>query len=385
MLSTTSVGTQATPNPGPWIISTSLDKPDPPFTTAKPCLYAVDMKLVNETETQVFGLSDIHTHRAAIHSILFTAQAFQDLSLGQPCGNVAQFHLGKTLHHLQQSLNDRHGAVAMATIAIVAMLASAAAVFGDLQTVEKHMDGLYRIFELRGGVESLQRGSLVQHKAQRLDLALAMGTNRKPRLFLQEVSWEPQIAPAGCATWYKELEAIYPSLDPRLLAVWADLKCYSKIASRAQSGLEVKPDLFLSLSTSVPNRLLHLEYDSTSLAELMRLSMLAYIKGLLFQIPSIGRNMRYLSDRLSLALQAQQYPPPPEHARFAFWALFISGLSIFESFDQEWHRTALAKTASILYAGDWAQAKKLLESVLWVDWIYDAGAKAAFEGLFGVT
>lgn len=212
-----------------------------------------------------------------------------------------------------------------------------------------------------------------------------MGTNRKPRLFLQEVSWEPQIAPAGCATWYKELEAIYPSLDPRLLAVWADLKCYSKIASRAQSGLEVKPDLFLSLSTSVPNRLLHLEYDSTSLAELMRLSMLAYIKGLLFQIPSIGRNMRYLSDRLSLALQAQQYPPPPEHARFAFWALFISGLSIFESFDQEWHRTALAKTASILYAGDWAQAKKLLESVLWVDWIYDAGAKAAFEGLFGVT
>ncbi|KAJ3462174.1 hypothetical protein MRS44_010727 [Fusarium solani] len=394
------------PNPGPWIISTSLDKPDPPsvesacqqrvipdgerihiprklapelaldrygfemkpymlslmhqaFITTKPCVYAVDMKLVNETETQVFDLSDIHTHRATIHSILFTAQAFQDLSLGQPCGNTAQFHLGKTLHHLQQSLNDRHGAVAMATIAIVAMLASAAAVFGDLQTVKKHMDGL-------------------------LDLALAMGTNRKPRLFPQEISWEPQIAPAGCATWCKELEAIQPSLDPRLLAVWADLNCYSKIANRAQSGLEVKPDLFLSLSTSVPNRLLHLEYDSASLAELMRLSMLAYIKGLLFQIPGIGRNMRCLSDRLSLSLQAQQYPPPQEHAHFVFWALFISGLSIFESFDQEWHRIALIKTASILDVGDWTQAKEFLENVLWVDRIYEAGAKAAFEGLFGV-
>lgn len=138
------------------------------------------MKLVNETETRVFDLSDIHTHRATIHSILFTAQAYQDLSLGQPCGKIAQFHLGKTLHHLQQSLNDRHGAVAMATIAIVAMLASAAAVFGDLQTVEKHMDGLYRIFELRGGVESLQHGSLVQHKAQRQAMAdhpLVLPTN----------------------------------------------------------------------------------------------------------------------------------------------------------------------------------------------------------------
>ncbi|KAL2680422.1 hypothetical protein Neosp_008023 [[Neocosmospora] mangrovei] len=247
----------------------------------------------------------------------------------------------------------------MATIAIVAMLASAAAVFGDLRAVEKHMDGL-------------------------LDLALAMGTNRKPRLFPEQISWEPQIAPSGCTTWYKELEAIHPPLDPRLLAVWADLKCYSKIANHAQSGLKVKPDLFLTLSTSVPNRLLHLEYDSTSLAELMRLSMLAYIKGLLFQIPGIGRNMRYLSDRLSLSLQTQQYPPPLDHARFVFWALFVSGLSIFESVDQEWHRTALAKTASILNVGAWAQAKKVLESVLWVDRIYDSGAKAVFEGLFGV-
>ncbi|EEU42714.1 uncharacterized protein NECHADRAFT_84230 [Fusarium vanettenii 77-13-4] len=354
MLGNTKLEAQAVPNPGPWIISTSLDKPDPPFTTAKPCIYAVDMKLVNETETQVFDLSDIHTHRATIHSILFTAQAFQDLSLGKHCGKIAQFHLGKTLCHLQQSLNDRHGAVAMPTIAIVAMLASAAAVFGDLQTVEKHMNGL-------------------------LDLALAMGTNREPRLFPKEISWDPQIAPSGCTAWYKELEEIHPPLDPKLLTIWADLKCYSKIANRVQSGLEIKPDLFLTLSTSVPNRLLHLEYDSTSLAELMRLSMLAYIKGLLFQIPGIGRNMRYLSERFSLSLQAQQYPPPPEHAQFVFWALFISGLSIFESFDQEWHRTALAKTASILGVVDWTQAKSVLESVLWVDRIYDAGAKVALE------
>lgn len=112
--------------------------------------------------------------------------------------------------------------------------------------------------------------------------------------------------------------------------------------------------------------------------------MLAYIKGLLFQIPGIGRNMRYLSDRLSLSLQAQQYPPPPAHVRFVFWALFISGLSIFESFDEEWHRTSLVKTVSVLDVGDWTQAKKLLESILWVDRIYDAGAKAAFKGLFSV-
>lgn len=72
---------------------------------------------------------------ATIHPILFTAQAFQDPSSAQPRGRIALFHLGKTLRHLQQSLNDKHGAVATAIIAIVAMLASAAGVFGDLQTV----------------------------------------------------------------------------------------------------------------------------------------------------------------------------------------------------------------------------------------------------------
>ncbi|KAF5009788.1 hypothetical protein FDECE_4024 [Fusarium decemcellulare] len=350
------------------------------FNTVKPCNYAVDMKLINETETQVYALGDIHRHRATIHSILFASQAFQDLSRGQPFGDIAQFHLGKTLHYLQQSLNDQNGAISMATIAVVTTLASAASMFGDLETVEKHMNGLHQIFELRGGMESLQRGSLIQHKAQRLNLALSMSTGQKPRLFPDEISWSPQIAHAGFATRYKELDLIQPAPDPRLVTIWADLKHYSAMANKAwESGGKVSPEFFLLFSTSIPIRLLDLEYEIPSMSELMRLAMLAFVKGVLFRIPGVGRRMRYLSNRLEQALRAQQYPSLLEHAHLIFWALIIAGISIFEDFNRGWFRSALIQTSLALGVQDWSQAREILKGVAWVDAVYDGPVEAAFD------
>ncbi|KAF4466207.1 hypothetical protein FALBO_6944 [Fusarium albosuccineum] len=350
------------------------------FNTVKPCTYAVDMKLINESETELYALNDIHRHRATIHSILFASQAFQDLSRGQPFGDIAQFHLGKTLHYLQQSLNDQNGAISMATIAVVTTLASAASMFGDLETVEKHMNGLHQIFELRGGMQSLQRGSLIQHKAQRLDLSLSMSTGQKPRLFPDEISWSPQITRAGFATRYKELDLIQPAPDPRLIGIWADLKHYSTMANKAwESGGKISPEFFLLFSTSIPIRLLDLEYEISSISELMRLAMLANVKGVLFRIPGVGRRMRYLFNRLEQALQAQQYPPLPENARLIFWALIVSGISIFEDFDQVWLRSTLVQTALVLGVQGWSKARAILRSVAWIDVIYDGPAETAFD------
>ena len=125
------------------------------------------MKLVHESEAQLFQLSDIHTHEATIHSILYTAQAFEELLLRRPFSTITRFHLGKTLYHLQQSLNDVHAATTLATIAVITNLTSAASACGDMETTIKHMDGLCRILELRGGIAPVDTASMIELKCQR--------------------------------------------------------------------------------------------------------------------------------------------------------------------------------------------------------------------------
>lgn len=52
------------------------------------------------------------------------------------------------------------------TMAVVTSLAVAAIVAGDPETAGKHMDGLRKILDLRGGVKSLVPGSLIDYKAK---------------------------------------------------------------------------------------------------------------------------------------------------------------------------------------------------------------------------
>jgi hypothetical protein len=139
----------------------------PAFTLVKPSTYTVEIVLVNEPRPDIFCFSDFPRYPALLHAILFTSQAFYDLSLGLPYGKTAQFHLAKTLYHLQKSLADKNEATADSTLTVVLSLATTAAILGDLETVKKHMAGLCRMIELRGGMKSLEPGSMIEHKAER--------------------------------------------------------------------------------------------------------------------------------------------------------------------------------------------------------------------------
>ena len=117
-------------------------------------------------ENNLFCFSNLLQYPGVLHSTLFAAQIFHDLSIGQPYGNVARLHLGKAIQHLQRSLDDREEAMSYSTMAVVTSLAVAAIVAGDPETAGKHMDGLRKILDLRGGVKSLVPGSLIDYKAK---------------------------------------------------------------------------------------------------------------------------------------------------------------------------------------------------------------------------
>ena len=101
------------------------------------------------------------------HTVVFTAQAFYERALGISYGKKAQFHLAKTLKYLQDSLDNPNEATSNSTLAVVTTLAMAAILLGELETAGKHMDGLARMIELRGGFRCLGKGAIIEHKARR--------------------------------------------------------------------------------------------------------------------------------------------------------------------------------------------------------------------------
>jgi len=136
------------------------------FTVVKPATYAIQSFTGSGGKDDLFCFADLNMHPALIHSMLFTAQAFRDTTLGYTLNNTAQFHLAKSLRYLQQSLDDKRESTSYPTLIVVTSLASAALMLGDLESAQKHMNGLQRILELRGGLHSLGKGSMLEHKIQ---------------------------------------------------------------------------------------------------------------------------------------------------------------------------------------------------------------------------
>lgn len=100
-------------------------------------------------------------------AVIFTAQSFYERTMGIPYGQRAQFHLSKTIKYLQASLDNPSQATSDSTLAVVTSLAVAAMLLDELETAGKHMDGLARMIELRGGFKSLGKGAVIEHKARR--------------------------------------------------------------------------------------------------------------------------------------------------------------------------------------------------------------------------
>ncbi|KAF5543981.1 Citrate synthase [Fusarium napiforme] len=353
------------------------------FTTSKPCRYAIDMKVAHDCESQIFSLSDMHTHEVSLHSILFTASAFKEVCQGIEFSMLTRYHLGETLRCIQQSLLDKSTATAMATVGAIVNLASAASSFGDVDTARKHMDGLCRIFELRGGISPFGTAPLAEMKCQRIEICLSMTEGRKPRLLPDIQVWD-SLMPISTIHSPPDSTFLDPrnlTPDRRLLSVWTDLQYYSRLSNE---GALIPPELFLFISTTLPNRLLQLSYDVQSTSELMRLCMLVYIKSILFSLPGVGRRMSYLSTKLEKALQTFG-PLDTEHSTFLLWALFITGGCIFEDFDREWHRQTIPETCEALGVRSWMQCRELLNSVLWIGDIHDPLAQEGFMKVLGAT
>lgn len=363
--------------------------------------------LVQNSSDNLYCFYNLSHSPALLHVVLYTAQVFRDMVLDGSSGPspVARFHLAQALKHLQDRLGDENLAVSETNLYVVATLAMAAVYVGDILAADVHMTALQQMLHVRGGLGSLKQGTMLEHKAQRcgstkcamhnwmranrddrLDFALALSLGGRLRFFRNDVPSSPQLATGSSARRYPEFAAIKPQLHPGLLNIWADMRTFAAAANKsATSNGRMTSGLLSKLIETVPPRLLALDFDPTSTAELLRLCMLVILKSILMPSPGFGKLLGFIASRLKTNLLARDDRPSPELGPLLLWALFVTALSVFEDFDREWIRAMIVQTAKTLTKSYrcWADFKTLLSGHIWLDAIFDRPAEQLYDECIG--
>lgn len=139
--------------------------------------------------------------------------------------------------------------------------------------------------------------------------------------------------------------------------------------------------IYTDITDSAPCRLTHLLADDpSSLHELLRLSMMAFLKIILVGVPGIGRRMHYLRGQLKEAVLAHHDTRGAETAmgRLVLWVLFMAALSVFDDPGGHWVKEMLRESLAALDVRSWDRAREALTRFLWVNVAMDKRAEALY-------
>jgi len=103
-----------------------------------------------------------------LYSTLYTTQGFFDVIRRGVFGADTIKYLGMSLALLRDKLaTDSNVQTSNVTIAAVVSLALMADKFGDVESARKHVQGLYQMVHLRGGIKTFQNNPQLQVKVCR--------------------------------------------------------------------------------------------------------------------------------------------------------------------------------------------------------------------------
>lgn len=133
------------------------------FTVVGQAIYPIELCLMFDLKKSIW-IEYLAVDALYCHSVLWATQAYFEWLRGGGYSYVQMQHAHKTLVLLQQRLTDSQLATSNVTICVVVGLVMATALVGDLESAGKHMKGLYKMVELRGGVRAFSDNGQMQVK-----------------------------------------------------------------------------------------------------------------------------------------------------------------------------------------------------------------------------
>ncbi|KAE8379169.1 hypothetical protein BDV26DRAFT_172582 [Aspergillus bertholletiae] len=312
-----------------------------------------------------------------LHAMAFIAQDFFDGLPGWQ-SKKASLHFLKTLQLLRErlSLPDEQAKPSDATIMVVLFLTTHAYAMKDFDSANHHLKGLHRIVDLRGGVAHFTDDLKLKHEIYRCDLSIALQNCTRPLFFDDQFGLSILTVP----TLDEHVnERFLEKIDGSLARTWGLMKSFCILVNNAIRKQQRLPlEFFLETMVSVMYRLLDLKFDAGSIAEAIRLGLLAFsahvfLKWQDTQRPYIQFAASYKASLVSLkSLDGIS-------SRIMLWLLMVGGTSLFSTSDDEWLKPWLRVNSQLCNIHSWLEMRDVLESFLWIGAIYDTPGNDLFE------
>ncbi|RYP50327.1 hypothetical protein DL768_004144 [Monosporascus sp. mg162] len=248
-----------------------------------------------------------------------------------------------------------------------------------------HLNGLYRMIQLRGGIARLiKENRALALKPLRLDVELAL-QNGSP-LFCSDAV--PVNAVSEDSRVTKEQ---LPSTAPWLSRIMLDVVNFASLLNRREREGRTKLDPLNYTETllSLLYRLIEAAPlgQSRSMSgglygDVAHLAMLAFMTTLLPEYGSDHSSYLLLSNRLESAIRdfhVTSADTPDSELSLLLWTLFISGVSVLKRKDHRWLSLLILETCERLGLYDWPAVRHQLCEFPWIHTLHDVPARCLWE------
>ncbi|KAK4565979.1 hypothetical protein LTR86_003828 [Recurvomyces mirabilis] len=321
----------------------------------------------------------LFTDQAFVSSVLFSSSAMYDFLRGRQLTTATLYRLRQTIVLLNARLAWPESQCSDSTLYIVITLAMLAAMFGEKSAAAKHLAGLSRIVELRGGRQFLLRNTKKHYKLSSMDLIWSAHAGSALLFPCDELSWSGAlVGPRHYNIAQADLEIMPPQTDTKLCKIYDDLSYLSRLLNEAFGrGQKLEGDSFQHWFSSIQSRLVDLKCppdDSSS--ECIRLGMIAYLSAT-FQLPGRRMQLQYLASNFCRALLTS-FKTSSVSGPLLQWLVVVGVATVFDARDP-WIQEAWRSSNPGIES--WDEIRAILESVMWISCVHDGPGKQAFTAL----
>ncbi|OAP60523.1 hypothetical protein AYL99_05525 [Fonsecaea erecta] len=332
---------------------------------------------------------------AYLHVTVFAAEVFMDRILGRQYSTTNQdaaVHFLKGVQILRKRLllGGESTEPSNSTIAVVLTLAISAFFMGEDETFRHHMVGLRKMVDLRGGIAAFTGNKLLTEMF-RCDIGMAMQTGSQPLFFNNPLS-EPvvpypdrellsirnSISTTGSQ---RDSENLLDKMDASLVEAWRVMERFCSIVNLAvETQRMLSPPLLYDTMASVMYRLLHMKFESGSVDEAVRLSLLGltyhiFLQWQYLKLPYVYFPTIYKSCLLDPKLMGVA------SAQFMLWFLMVGAVSTFTTSDHPWLKDCVREHADKCQVKSWNEMRTVLKSFMWIGLLHDKPGKDVFDSV----
>ncbi|CAG9988221.1 unnamed protein product [Clonostachys byssicola] len=291
--------------------------------------------------------------------------------------------INKAMAELRKKLTEANFIITDSVLLTVLCLALISDTLGDLDAAIKHVNGLWQLIKLRGGLLGLTEKYSLRVKCSRLDLRLALRTGARP-VFLrgQDFQWKPSLAQPMKTSTVTPIHTVCSNPDIRLVNVWLDLQDFTnKLNMAQQTRQKLASKEFQEILISLQYRLQCLVYERHDVQEIIRHVMLACSTTLFMKPMDLPAQCRPLAMQLRQDLGYLESQDDKALLKLQVWSVCMSRASVLSTEGElPWLQNWLLKACQTLNISTWEETRQILKSFVWVDLIHDSIGQSFFEG-----